>query len=75
MECNINQRGKTVRMLVGVIVESAGWFILVLRIVGIVSGTWPWVAGGILLALGLVLILEGVFGWCVIRALGPGAPQ
>lgn len=68
---NLDQRGRVLRITAGAVVEAPGLFLLVLRFVGILSGDWPWFVGAILVALGWMLILEGLLGWCAVRALGP----
>ncbi len=72
MPSNLTQREKQIRIIVGALVEGPGWLILVLRFVNILSGDAPWFVGGILVAAGLFLVLEGALGWSAARAMGIG---
>lgn len=70
IQCNINQRGRMLRLIAGVLIEGPGWIVLALRFTDFLSGDWPWFVGGGAVFLGMFLILEGALGWCVVRALG-----
>jgi hypothetical protein len=48
--------------------------LLVLRWQGVLSGDWPWFAGAGLVAGGLFMVIEGILGWCAVRACGPKTP-
>lgn len=72
--CNIDSKGRTIRLIAGALTESAGLLLLVLRWQGVLSGEWPWFAGAGLAAGGLFMVLEGVFGWCAVRACGVKTP-
>jgi hypothetical protein len=69
LTCNIDAKGKAVRLIIGVAALLAGVLLLAL---------WAWRAGGWLAwaaSLGVMLygvfaIFEGWAGWCVIRAMG-----
>ena len=72
MKCNINQQGRTARIIMGAAIES----------LGIAAGIW-WFMGGpawlIWPAIGCVAggwfaILEGILGWCAMRAMGFRTP-
>ena len=60
-------------MIAGALLEGPGWLLLVLRYVDIASGQWPWFVGAALVLLGTFLMVEGVIGWCIVRALGVGS--
>lgn len=75
IKCNIDSRGRTLRIIVGALIEGPGWLILALRFAGVISGEWPWVVGGILALLGTVIIVQGVVGWCAVKAMGIGDAQ
>ena len=66
MQCNIDQRGKMMRLMVGAI--------LVLAWTGQLAGDWTWFVGGAALVGGLFLIFEALAGWCVLRAMGIRTP-
>jgi len=74
MQCNIDRRGRMVRLAVGGVVEFAGFVLIALALMGIVEGTWPWVAGVALMLGGSFMILEGMLGWCAVRAMGMKTP-
>jgi len=72
MQCNINQQGRTARIIMGACIES----------LGIAAGIW-WFMGGptwlIWPAIGCVAggwfaIMEGILGWCAMRAMGFRTP-
>ena len=72
--CNINSRGKAVRLIGGAIVSLIGVALIVAILMqALVSPAW-WVLAIITLASGLFMIYEGWAGWCAIRALGWRTP-
>ncbi|MBM4113520.1 MAG: hypothetical protein FJ253_09165 [Phycisphaerae bacterium] len=75
MQCNIDARGKAVRLVIGVITLLAGlalcgwWWSG-----GAEARQWPlWTSLGAI-AGGLFAIYEGASGWCALRALGMRTP-
>ncbi len=74
ISCNIDPRGRTTRIVAGALLEGPGWLLLVLRFVDLLSGDWPWFVGGAAVLGGTILMLEGAFGWCVVRAAGLKTP-
>jgi hypothetical protein len=73
LQCNIDSRGKAVRLVYGV----------VLVLVGVVlAGFWAWPGGSVfawvvsiaVLAGGAFAIFEARAGWCVVRAMGFKTP-
>lgn len=71
--CNIERRGRHLRIAVGTVLESAG---LLLGVLWFLDQTpdwtiWPAVA---LWVSGTFVILEGMLGWCAIRAMGMKTP-
>jgi len=74
MQCNIDQRGRLVRVVVGAIVDGIGILLVVLAAVGILSGSWPWVVGIAAMIGGAFTLFEGLRGWCVLRAMGMRTP-
>jgi hypothetical protein len=72
MQCNINQQGRTARIIMGAFIESLGiaagiwWFMggpawLIWPTIGCVAGGW-------------FAIMEGILGWCAMRAMGFRTP-
>lgn len=68
LQCNIDQRGRTVRMIMGAILGLTG---IGLIIAAAMRGPAWLLAAGIVLALGgTFAMFEGAAGWCALRALG-----
>lgn len=69
LQCNIDARGKAVRLVGGIVTLLAG--------VGLAIA-WAWPAGGVVawgvtaacLAAGAFMVFEARTGWCVVRAMG-----
>jgi predicted lysophospholipase L1 biosynthesis ABC-type transport system permease subunit len=70
MRCNINSKGKAVRLVLGAAVMTGGALTLVLIGLGASQEAWLIVAGIALLVAGAFAIFEGWAGWCVLRAMG-----
>jgi hypothetical protein len=68
MACNIDQRGRTARLVTGVIVDLCGAGLIA---AGVLNGNPLVLAAGILASVtGSFMIFEGLRGWCLLRALG-----
>lgn len=74
LSCNINQQGRTLRIVAGAMLEGPGFVLLALRFTGVLAGDWPWFVGAAAVAGGSFMIIEGALGWCAIRALGIKTP-
>jgi Co/Zn/Cd efflux system component len=74
MQCNIDQRGRLVRLAAGALLDGLGMVLVVLAAIGTLQGSWPWVAGIAAMVGGAILIFEGLRGWCVLRAMGLRTP-
>ena len=72
--CNIDSKGRKVRLIAGALTEGAGLMLLVLRWQGVLSDEWPWFVGGGLVAGGMFMVIEGSLCWCAVRALGVKTP-
>ncbi|HWB20020.1 MAG TPA: hypothetical protein VG711_06960 [Phycisphaerales bacterium] len=70
MKCNIDSRGKAVRLIFGITLVVAACA-LILWDGG--SGV-PGIAATVMLVCGAVGIIEGWAGWCVVRAMGIKTP-
>ncbi len=66
MQCNIDARGKAVRLLFGVLFALVGIGILVFG----GGANWGLIAGLSSIAGGAFMIFEGASGWCAVRAMG-----
>ncbi|MFM7809858.1 MAG: hypothetical protein ACKPEA_18320 [Planctomycetota bacterium] len=72
MQCNIDRRGRTARIVVGACVEAAGMALLAWWFLG-GPGWTIWPAAGCI-AGGNFAIIEGALGWCAERAMGFRTP-
>lgn len=70
VKCNIDAKGKAVRLIMGSVFEAIGLLLLVLAWVGVLEGRWPWYAGVACVLYGVFGIFEGIAGWCIVRAMG-----
>ena len=69
MTCNIDARGKAVRLRIGIISVLAGLVALVAW--ALPSGTGlAWYVTASLLGTGAFAIFEARAGWCALRAMG-----
>jgi hypothetical protein len=74
MKCNLDARGKAVRLISGIIVSVLALVLMVLLVVQVLAGTWLWVIAALALLLGAFQIFEARAGWCVVRAMGFKTP-
>lgn len=70
MRCNIDHRGRRVRLVSGIILVLFGLGLLTSAAGGALGGVWPWAAGGAVLLGGGFQIFEARAGWCTLRAMG-----
>lgn len=68
MQCNIDARGKRVRLVSGIIVTVMGVVLLTAWIIG--ETGWLAIAAGVMVLVGGFQIFEAKAGWCALRALG-----
>ncbi|MFO0827885.1 MAG: hypothetical protein U0572_07010 [Phycisphaerales bacterium] len=73
MQCNIDAKGKLVRLFGGIVIDAVGVTLLALWLLGILP-TWAAVVGGIATISGAFMIFEGAAGWCALRAMGMKTP-
>jgi hypothetical protein len=72
MQCNIDGRGRRVRLVVGVVTDMAGTGLLAWWLLG--GAAWLiWPAVGCMVG-GTFGIVEGALGWCAVRAMGFRTP-
>ncbi len=70
MQCNIDAKGKSVRLISGIIVSLVAVIMLVLCATSVLTGNWAWITAIALLAMGAFQIFEARAGWCIVRAMG-----
>jgi hypothetical protein len=69
MQCNIDARGKAVRLIYGIIGVTVG--IVLLLAWALPRGGWvAWTVTGVTVAAGAFSIFEARAGWCAVRAMG-----
>ena len=73
MQCNIDSKGKAVRLIYGLLLIIAGALLLFLWALP-AQRVWPWAVVISLLGSGAFAMFEGWAGWCVMRALGFKTP-
>lgn len=73
MQCNINAKGKRIRLIGGFITMLVAVVFAILTMLAILPW-WGWfIAGGTAVG-GAFQIYEGWAGWCAIRAMGFKTP-
>ena len=73
MQCNIDARGKRVRLINGIVTTVVG--VVMLFAWAMRSDGWvSWVTTIAVLAGGAFMIFEARAGWCAIRAMGIKTP-
>jgi hypothetical protein len=71
MQCNIDAKGKFVRLVWGLIMLALAGGLAALIALGVLTGGWLWWTGVAVLGLmGAFGIYEARAGWCVARAMG-----
>lgn len=70
MQCNIDSKGKIIRLVSGLIQVILGLVLLILVLVAFTHQVWMWILGGVLLGVGAFQVFEGWAGWCIVRAMG-----
>lgn len=74
MQCNIDQRGRTARIITGALTVIVGVGLIVAAVGGWLPRWYAWAGIGCL-AGGGFSIFEGLKGWCVVRAMGFKTPM
>ena len=75
MQCNIDAKGKAVRLIYGLLMLAIGALLAGLILANVVTG-WYWWVGVVLLALaGGFGVFEARAGWCAVRAMGFKTPM
>ena len=74
MQCNIDRKGRAVRLVSGIICAAVGIVLVVLALAA-EGGFWPLLGTGLgFFAAGIFQIYESRKGWCALRALGVRTP-
>ncbi len=73
LTCNIDQRGRTFRFVMGAFLETIGMLLGVLWFLEILPEWAIWPAVGVWVA-GMGVIFEAAVGWCAVRAMGFKTP-
>jgi hypothetical protein len=69
MQCNIDARGKAVRLINGIVGTTIG-IVLLFAWALPRGGRIAWVITCVIMVMGLFSIFEARAGWCVVRAMG-----
>ncbi len=70
MRCNIDAKGKVIRLLSGVFFLLVGLGLLLVVVFSMSEISWLWMVGVLLVAIGVFQVFEGWAGWCVLSAMG-----
>ena len=70
MRCNIDAKGKVIRLLSGIFFLLVGLGLLLVVVFSMSEISWLWMVGVLLVAIGVFQVFEGWAGWCVLRAMG-----
>lgn len=74
MQCNINAKGKAIRLISGVMTLAIACVLAGLVVAGVLAPGWWWfVVAGTAVGGGFA-VFEGWAGWCVVRAMGFKTP-
>jgi len=74
VQCNIDERGRAVRLVGGIITLLGGIVLAILSMAKFVEGDLGWLASIAMILGGAFAIFEARKGWCIIRALGIKTP-
>ena len=73
LQCNIDAKGKAIRLVYGVVFVVVG--IVLIFLWARPTGGWlPWTVSLLVLIGGAFAIFESRAGWCVVRAMGFKTP-
>jgi hypothetical protein len=73
LTCNIDSRGKAIRLIMGIVFLIDGLTLLFLWALRTGSHA-GWITSIVLIVAGAFMMFEGWKGWCVIRAMGMKTP-
>lgn len=75
MHCNIDKRGRVVRLVMGMISMDAAAALVYLMWKDILVSPWWWVAVAAMAVTGVFALYEATMGWCAVRAMGVKTPM
>lgn len=70
LQCNIDAKGKAVRMAGGVVFVLVGIAMMIVLWASSIVGWGPWAVAVLIILGGGFAIFESRAGWCVLRAMG-----
>ncbi|MEM1444796.1 MAG: hypothetical protein AAGF84_01970 [Planctomycetota bacterium] len=74
MQCNIDSKGKAVRLGLGFGQLGVAAVLAALILTNVMpGGAWWWLVGGVAVG-GAFCVYEGWNGWCAVRAMGFKTP-
>jgi hypothetical protein len=73
LQCNIDSKGKAVRLIYGVILVVVG-VVLIFLWARPTGGWFAWAVTLLMIVGGAFAIFEARAGWCVVRAMGFKTP-
>ena len=74
MQCNIDSKGKALRLIYGLLMIAAGLLVAALGAAAVLSSWWVWALAVFLLLAGGFGVFEARAGWCAVRAMGFKTP-
>ena len=74
MQCNIDARGKMVRLIGGLLCLVLAAVLAILAVAGAIHTPWVWLAVAAAGAGGAFQVFEARAGWCALRAMGWRTP-
>lgn len=74
MQCNIDAKGKAVRLIYGLLMIALGAVLSALILMEVLPGGWVWAGVVALVLAGAFGIYEARAGWCAVRAMGFKTP-
>ena len=74
MKCNLEARGRRLRLITGIACGLAGVVFGLLALVAGLAFGWFLLGGIGLLAAGVFQVFEARKGWCIVRAMGIKTP-
>ena len=70
MQCNIDAKGKAVRLVYGLVMLAAAGALALVALLGVANAWWVWLIVAGLALMGGFGVFEARQGWCVVRAMG-----